>query len=51
MQEVTVKWDDKEVRFQVEKLVTVDIEKPVLNIERLPSGSFRLIITKSLLEE
>lgn len=37
--------------LELSKVVSVDIEKKMINIEQLPNGTWRLIYTKNLIED
>lgn len=37
--------------LELSKVVSVDIEKKMINIEELPNGTWRLIYTKSLIDD
>ena len=54
---VTLTWYDGQenrtnsVSVNVSKIVSLDIEKQMINIEQLPSGDFRLAMSKELYDE
>jgi hypothetical protein len=39
------------VELELSKVVSVNIDKPMINLEQLPDGTWRLIYTKSLIED
>jgi hypothetical protein len=47
----SIKIKGTDLELKLSKVVSVDIDKNMINLEQLPNGTWRLIYTKKLIED